>query len=234
MSYAIGTCIAITSNSVDATTVTRWYSFGPAAHRANRRGFPLPGTLPSTVLCVARNRRHPPSGARWGVWHAFVMAAAQRRLVVLRHAKSARPERTPDHDRPLAARGRRDAPAVGDWLRQHLPDIDLVVCSPAARARQTCDLVVGKLAKQPAIQRDRRVYAATGYMLCTVLQALPEQASTVLLVGHNPGLEDLVDLLTGAYAELKTSTVAVLGLPDSWAALAPGTATLDIVATPRG
>jgi phosphohistidine phosphatase len=155
-------------------------------------------------------------------------------LVVLRHAKSAWPAGVADAARPLAERGERDAPAVGRWLREHVPGIDLTVCSPATRAQQTWRLAAGQLDGTPACRLDERIYDADVDDLLAVIHALPDTARTVLLVGHNPGLSDLVHALTGDRVELKTSSVAVLHGPDRWTGVEQGTAELAGFETPRG
>lgn len=155
-------------------------------------------------------------------------------LILLRHAKSAWPPDTPDARRPLAERGRRDAPAVGRWLRAHITAIDRVVCSPAMRAVQTWDLAAAQLATTPPTGLDERLYGASVDCLLAVTQELPPEASTAVLVGHNPGLEDFLTLLTGAVEPLKTSAVAVITAPSSWAETGPDSATLQTLATPRG
>ncbi|HYS37152.1 MAG TPA: histidine phosphatase family protein [Pseudonocardiaceae bacterium] len=155
-------------------------------------------------------------------------------LVVLRHAKSAWPAGVADAARPLAERGERDAPAVGQWLRAHVPGIDLTVCSPAARTRQTWRLVADQLDGRPDFRLDERIYDADVDDLLSVIHELPDTASTVVLVGHNPGLSELVRVLAGDRVELKTSSVAVLHGPDRWAALDEGAARLARFETPRG
>lgn len=162
------------------------------------------------------------------------MTGAERRLVLLRHAKSAWPEGKADAERPLAGRGRRDAPAAGRWLRDHVADIDLVVCSPAVRARQTWDLVSAELDALLRVRYDERLYGACAEDLLAVTRELPQRAPTVLLVGHNPGLEDLVELLTGAVRPLRTSAVVVLTCPGNWADAGPRSSALEEFATPRG
>jgi phosphohistidine phosphatase len=157
-----------------------------------------------------------------------------RTLILLRHAKSAWPPETPDALRPLAERGRRDAPAIGRWLRAHIDTIDLVLCSPAVRAAQTWELAAAQLATTPSIRDDERIYAASAAGLVAVVHELPNQASTAALVGHNPGLEDLLALLTGAEELLKTSAIAVITTPAGWTSARPGSWTLDMLATPRG
>lgn len=157
-----------------------------------------------------------------------------RTLVLLRHAKSAWPPETPDALRPLAERGSRDARAVGQWLRAHINTIDLVVCSPAVRATQTWELAAAQLTTAPSVRGDERIYAASAMELLAVVQELPEQASTAALVGHNPALEDLLALLTGAQEPLKTSAIAVITTPVAWEAAGPDSGTLEMLATPRG
>ncbi len=158
---------------------------------------------------------------------------AERRLILLRHAKSAWPEETADYERPLAARGGRDAPVAGQWLRDHVADVDLVVCSPASRARQTWELVAPQLDPLPEVRYDERVYGASVETLLGVIRESPQHAPTVLVVGHNPGLEELVELLTGAVEPLTTSAVAVLAGQGRWADAAPRSFTLADRGTPR-
>ena len=157
-----------------------------------------------------------------------------RTLILLRHAKSAWPAGTADTRRPLAARGRRDALAVGRWLRAHIPAIDQVVHSPALRAVQTWDLAAAQLATAPAACSDERLYGASAACLLAVIQEFAPEISTALLVGHNPGLEDFLTLLTGATESLKTSSLAVITLPGGWADAAPGAGRLENLTTPRG
>jgi phosphohistidine phosphatase len=157
-----------------------------------------------------------------------------RTLILLRHAKSAWPPDTPDALRPLAERGLRDAPAVGRWLRDHVAPIDRVVCSPAVRAVQTWELVAAQLTPTPHVRHDERLYGASAAELLTVAQELAPQVLTAALVGHNPGLEDFLTLLTGAVEPLKTSAVAVITAPASWETTQGEPWTLTTLATPRG
>jgi len=157
-----------------------------------------------------------------------------RTLILLRHAKSAWPQDTPDARRPLAGRGRRDAPAVGRWLSEQVPPIDLVLCSPAARAVQTWDLAAAQLDPTPQVRHDQRLYDASADDLLAVTRELPSTASTVVLVGHNPGLEDFLQLLTGAVESLKTSAIAVMTTPATWAEAPTRSWALEAQVTPRG
>ncbi|WP_214366583.1 SixA phosphatase family protein [Pseudonocardia sp. H11422] len=162
------------------------------------------------------------------------MAPTKRRLVIVRHAKSAWPAGVADIDRPLGPRGRRDAPAIGRWLHDHVEHIDAVVSSPAVRAEQTWELASDALGTGPRRRFDERVYAASATELLDVVRQLPAKAATTVLVGHNPGLEDLVTLLTGEEPVMKTSSVAVVSWPGSWADATSRRARLEQHATPRG
>jgi phosphohistidine phosphatase len=155
-------------------------------------------------------------------------------LILFRHAKSAWPEGIPDVQRPLSGRGRRDAPAAGRWLRGKAPKIDLVLCSPAVRAVQTWNLASAQLDVMPQLSHDDRLYGASAGELLRITQELPHQASTVVLVGHNPGLEDFLELLTGTAEVLKTSAIAVMATQVTWAQAADRSCTLEAFAIPRG
>ncbi|MBA0126916.1 histidine phosphatase family protein [Haloechinothrix sp. YIM 98757] len=157
-----------------------------------------------------------------------------RKLVVARHAKSAWPEGVADAERPLNERGRRDAPRVGAWLAEHVPELDLAVCSPAERAQQTWDLARSGLAREPRVHYERRVHGASVEDLMIVVHGLPNEAHAVLLVGHNPGVAELVYALSGRAVEMKTSALAVLAVDTEWADVGPGKARLLDTVTPRG
>lgn len=157
-----------------------------------------------------------------------------RRLVILRHAKSAWPEDVPDHERPLAERGERDAPVAGRWLAEHVGVIDVALCSPATRARQTWTLAAGELAGTPDTRYDERIYGASPGDLLAVVQDIEDDVGTAVLVGHNPGLSHLVTALAGQRHELKTSGIAVLTWPGEWADARSAPVTLADVAKPRG
>ncbi len=156
-----------------------------------------------------------------------------RRLIVLRHAKSLWPDGVADHDRPLAERGKREAPVAGQWLRDQVGQIDLVVCSSATRARQTWELVAGRLVSPTEVRVEDRLYDATTRDLLAVVRELPPTAESVLFVGHNPGLEDLVGELTGTWQPMKTGSVAVLTGVGGWSDARPCWAVFLASATPR-
>lgn len=171
-------------------------------------------------------------------------AGPLRRLVVLRHAKSAWPEGVEDHRRPLAPRGLRDAPAAGRALAEAGGLPDLALCSTAVRARRTWELASAQWGTPPPVRYDRRLYAAGVPDLLEVVGEVPREVETLLLVGHNPGLEDLVlelagsgldDTLEQVRVKFPTSAIAVLAWRGTgWPALAPGTALLTSFTVPRG
>lgn len=156
-----------------------------------------------------------------------------RTLVVCRHAKAASQGNVDDFDRPLTERGRRDAGACGRWLREHVPHIERALCSPAVRARTTWELITNELATVPALH-ESRIYEATAGELIALVNELTDEVDTAALIGHNPGLQDLVSVLTGASHELKTTGVAVLTVNGTWAMFEPRAAELQEISHFRG
>ncbi|MGJ5750005.1 phosphohistidine phosphatase [Streptomyces puniciscabiei] len=167
-----------------------------------------------------------------------------RRLVVLRHAKSAWPEGVEDHRRPLAPRGLRDAPAAGRALAEADCLPDLALCSTAVRARRTWELASAEWGTPPPVRYDRRLYGAGVQELLDVIRETPPEVETLLLVGHNPGLEELVlelardgldDTLERVRTKFPTSAIAVLAWRGTgWPALGPGAALLTSLVVARG
>jgi phosphohistidine phosphatase len=159
-----------------------------------------------------------------------------RRLVLFRHAKSDWPENVADHDRPLAPRGRRDAPLAGRWLARSKLVPDAVICSTAVRARETWDLAAQALKAPPAVRYEPRVYEATVLALLMLVREIPGEQSVVAIVGHNPGLAELAVGLAAPPpqppASFPTAAIAVLGLPGTWSGAGPGEAKLLAFATP--
>lgn len=153
-------------------------------------------------------------------------------LVLVRHAKSAYPAGVPDHDRPLNDRGEREAPVVGELLADRTPAVDLALVSTGLRAQQTWSAVVRRVT---AGQREDRadLYLATSEDLVSLVNGLPASAKSVVLVGHNPGLEELATVLSGVPVTLKTSTFAILHSDAPWDSWRSGTATLEEVVVAR-
>ena len=158
-----------------------------------------------------------------------------RELLLLRHAKSAWNTPAPtDFDRPLATRGVKAAPKVGRFMAEHGLRPDHVVSSPAQRARQTVMLASAELSiGEDEINWDRRIYHASTGLLVEVLRESPEHAQRVLVVGHNPGFEDLLQALCADavpmpedWKLMPTAALARLKVSVPWAELDRGTADL--------
>ena len=145
-----------------------------------------------------------------------------KRLLVLRHAKSSWADSSlDDWQRPLNDRGRRDAPRVGGWLRDRSLVPDLIVTSDAVRARETAAALATAAAYTREIVVEPSLYHATPADAIAVLKGIAHQtARTVLIVGHNPGLEDLVSRLSGQHHNLVTAAIVALDVPiDRWSDL---------------
>ena len=144
-----------------------------------------------------------------------------KRLLILRHAKSSWGDSSlDDWQRPLSPRGVRDAPGVGALLREHGIVPDLIVTSDAVRARATAQAVAEAAGYEQEIIVDPRLYHATPDDLVAVLQGLSDDAARAMIVGHNPGLEGLIERLAGERHDLPTAALVHLALPvDRWSAL---------------
>jgi phosphohistidine phosphatase len=170
--------------------------------------------------------------ARWRVQTVWMSAHTERILLVLRHAKSDWSGGEADIDRTLNPRGQRQATEVGSWLAEEFSGIDLAVISPATRARDTWARVGAELRSGPDTRVDERAYAASVADLLDIVRELPEDARTVILVAHNPGLEELVSWLTGENTAMPTAALAVLEFPGTWAEAAPSSAALRATGRP--
>jgi phosphohistidine phosphatase len=142
-------------------------------------------------------------------------------ILILRHAKSSRkdPDLT-DHDRPLNKRGKRDAPRMGRILKKEnlLPDI--IISSTAMRARATAEAVAKASGYKGDITVNRSLYAAGPQAYIDALHELSDDYVRVLIIGHNPGLEELVEMLTGEIHPMPTCSLAHLKLrADKWSAI---------------
>jgi phosphohistidine phosphatase len=152
----------------------------------------------------------------------------ERRLILIRHAKSDYPWGVDDHYRPLNGRGRRDAPVIGDWLMDHV-SVDrtpLVVVSTATRTQLTWRLIRERLSEDWAhvdVVDEPRIYEAQVSVLNEIIAALPDERSTVIVIGHNPGLRDFLEqnvqpgtLRDQAITKFPTSAIAMLSTSQEW------------------
>ncbi|MFF5538312.1 SixA phosphatase family protein [Streptomyces cinerochromogenes] len=161
--------------------------------------------------------------------------AEPRRIVLFRHAKADWPQ-VPDHERPLAERGRTDAAVAGRRLADTGITFDLALCSTATRTRETWKLAVHELAHRPKTIYEERVYEASPGELIAVLNEVPDEARNVILIGHNPGVHGLADILAGAAEDdararmnrrgFPAAAFALLSFDGPWKSLEPAVATL--------
>lgn len=146
-------------------------------------------------------------------------------LLLMRHAKSSWGEPDlPDHDRPLNERGKRDVPRVAQWLADNQLVPQMILSSTAKRARKTAEKLVEATGWDAPIETRRELYLANPNTLVRALSELGSGADCVLLVGHNPGLEEFLARMTGQDQELPTSAVAQIEFAvDDWSELTPET-----------
>lgn len=143
-------------------------------------------------------------------------------LLILRHAKSSWKDNSlADHDRPLNKRGKRDAPRMGELIHAEGLVPDLIISSTALRARTTALAAAEACGYEEEIRLSPDFYHGDPESYLQLLRALPAALDRVMVVGHNPGLEDLLEDLTGAYERLPTAALAQIALPVSdWGELA--------------
>jgi len=167
-----------------------------------------------------------------------------RILHLLRHAKSSWADPTlADPDRPLAPRGERNARQLAGYLGRSGIRPDLVLCSPAMRARQTLDAIAASLPTRTPVWVEDVLYPATGDILWQRVRRLPEPLGRVLLIGHNPAIHDLAvrlavngddHTIARLRGKLPTCALVTLVWPDrSWARLRPTEAVLHDLVAPR-
>ena len=154
-------------------------------------------------------------------------------LYLLRHAKSSwKDDSLRDFDRPLKGRGRDAAEEMGAVLAAEKLKSLLVISSPAVRARETTAIVLRSsgLAIEPRF--DERIYEADVRTLLEVIASIPDATTTAMLVGHNPGFENLLAYLTGDTRHMPTCALAKIELK-SWRDVSEGTGTLESFVTPK-
>ena len=146
-------------------------------------------------------------------------------LLLFRHAKSdwGNPGQA-DFDRPLNERGSKSAKRMGEWMKQQHIQPEWIICSPAQRAQETLSLLRHSISiPDTLVQFDERVYQASLSTLLEIIAQCPEDMDNIMLVGHNPGMDELLTYLCGANLPLSskgklmaTATLAQISLPDDW------------------
>lgn len=155
------------------------------------------------------------------------MRAERRTLIVLRHAKAAQIPGMADWERPLTGRGERDAKRIGTTLRALGVRPDLVLCSPAERTRRTAELALVEVRPDAPVEFERGIYQAYADELLELVRATPPEVRTLLLVGHNPGVHELVMGLTTSVGDpgFPPGAFAVIEADGEWSGLTEGRAT---------
>lgn len=154
-------------------------------------------------------------------------------LLLIRHAKSSWD--TPhlsDFDRPLNKRGKKNAKELGQWLHQQNLNPDRWLVSSSKRTRHTYERIARKLDKPSPPSCFDYLYHAPALQYCKALQSLPENLSSAALIGHNPGMEDLVITLIGADIQMPTCACFIFEI-DSWKTAGKKQAKLVSMWTPK-
>jgi phosphohistidine phosphatase len=167
----------------------------------------------------------------------------KRRLILLRHAKSAWPEGVADEERPLSDRGRKAAPIIGAYMAREKLIPDLALISPARRAQETWQLVREILPDGIADREAVGIYEVPADTILAAIQTVKPGIRTLLMVGHNPGMEDLasllategdVDAMARMTEKFPTAGLAVIDFDlEGWNEVAAGTGYLERFVTPR-
>ena len=165
-----------------------------------------------------------------------------RKIVLLRHAK-AEWSQSADHERPLAERGRTDAPIAGRKLADSGIAFDLALCSTATRTRETWKLAVHEFPHRPRTTYEERLYEASLGELIALLNEVPDDVHNILVIGHNPVMHGAADALSGqadgeALARMTkdgfpTAAYAVVEFSGTWKSLEPGVGRLVDYWTPH-
>ncbi len=158
-----------------------------------------------------------------------------RHLYLLRHAKSSWEDPSlDDRDRPLAPRGKKAAKAMAQHLRRAGVHPDVVLCSSAKRARQTLERVRDSLGEDASIEVEDGLHTFDADAVLRRLRTLPASVASVMVVGHNPAMEDLVKRLSGLAIAFPTGALATLTIPVAWSRLrADAKADLEAFVAPK-
>jgi|SRR5271157_508354 len=135
-------------------------------------------------------------------------------VLLMRHAKSSWKDHTmPDMERPLSKRGKKDAPRMGSLLKDKELVPQEIISSPAVRAKMTAESVAEKSGFKGKIEYQDNFYLAEPPVYAETLRGLPDEVERVMLIGHNPGLEALVQILSGQIESLPTAAIAYMVIP---------------------
>jgi phosphohistidine phosphatase len=158
-----------------------------------------------------------------------------KQLFLLRHAKSSWDDlNLDDFDRPLNDRGKKAAPLMGKVIRERKLKPDLILCSPSKRTKQTIKLVSEAAEFKTKVAFEERIYEASSAQLLEVLKEQGGKSDAILLVGHNPGMADLLTTLTGALEPFPTAALAAIDLDiEKWKAITGSAGKLRWIVRPK-
>ena len=158
-----------------------------------------------------------------------------RTLYLLRHAKSSWKDVTlPDFDRPLKDRGRKAAKRIGKYLTREKLSDPLVLCSPAMRTRETAEIVLKHAHLRVEVRYEERIYEASLRDLLLVVSEIPDDKQVVIMIGHNPGFEELLAYLTGEGRRMPTAALVKIKFDvESWTDIKEDQGTLVWFVTPK-
>jgi phosphohistidine phosphatase len=157
-------------------------------------------------------------------------------LLIMRHAKSSwNHSGLADHDRPLNNRGLRDTPRMAEWIAKQGLVPGLVLTSTATRAISTANLLADSCHEfTSAVQADGNLYHASARIYLETAARIDDSISTAMIIGHNPGLEELVEILAGHYERMPTAAIACFEFPvESWTQITPDSAVLKDIWRPK-
>ena len=156
-------------------------------------------------------------------------------LLLLRHAKSSWDDPDlKDFDRPLNKRGLKTAPKMGAVMRKRKLQPDLILSSPAARAKETTSLVSEAASLKTEVRYDQRIYEASEDRLLKIVSQIDESVNSAMLVGHNPGFEELLAALTGESQRMPTAALACIELEvEKWADVSAASGKLAWLVKPK-
>ena len=132
-----------------------------------------------------------------------------KNVLLMRHAKSSwKGDSLPDHQRPLNQRGKHDAPHMGKFLQEQGILLDAILCSTAVRARQTVEGLLKEYTFEGEVQYYDDLYNAGPETIISILNRLPEKVDTAMVIGHNPGMDDFLELVCDECGHMSTASVA--------------------------
>jgi phosphohistidine phosphatase len=151
-----------------------------------------------------------------------------KKLYIIRHAKSSRSDETlEDFERPLSKRGKANAPMMGERLKEKGIMPDIIISSPAKRAKSTAEIIAKEIGYEKKVLFDEKIYEASVDELCKILTSINDKNSAVFLVGHNPSLNDLAYYYVDHEANIPTCGIVEIAFEcDTWADIEPKNAKL--------